>query len=54
MFIILFIFVIMPALIVKSCQAPSSETKEGEDEQMLKILDVQNNKVLEMEALSQK
>jgi stage II sporulation protein D len=48
-FIILFIFVIMPALIVKSCQAPSSETKEGEDEQMLKILDVQNNKVLEME-----
>lgn len=48
-FIILLVFFILPALIVKSCQNPSDDIEEGQEEQILKILDVQNNKVLEME-----
>jgi len=47
-FTVLLIFIIIPALIVKSCQNPVAENEDNENE-MLKILDVKNNKVLEME-----
>ncbi len=48
-FIVFLIFIIIPALIVKSCQYIDTENEDDSEGTNIKILDVQDNKVLEME-----
>ncbi|NMC56426.1 MAG: stage II sporulation protein D [Eubacteriaceae bacterium] len=48
-FIILLIFIIIPALIVKCFQHTDTENEDNSEGTTIKILDVQHNKALEME-----
>jgi stage II sporulation protein D len=47
--IILLVFIIIPAVIVKSCQNSAAENEDKSDSLTIKVLDVKNNKALEME-----
>ncbi|MEL7570525.1 MAG: stage II sporulation protein D [Eubacteriaceae bacterium] len=48
-FIIILIFIIIPALIVKSCQHIDDEIEDNSEGTMIKVLDVQHNKALDMD-----
>ncbi len=48
-FIVLLIFIIIPALIVKSCQYSDAENEDNSEGTNIKILNVQDNEVIEME-----